>query len=98
MSSSISVSALYPLFNSLHDPSTTVLLHSLHGFRNSPKKELTQLLLCVQDADRPKLQHMSYAAMVIPGRGNRSWNCQSDVLALTLAEGTSSLTNIMEWH
>jgi len=67
------------------------------GFRNQ-KKELTQLLLCVQDAGRPKLQHMSYAAMVSPGRGNRSWNCQLDVLALTLAEGTSSWTNIMKWH
>jgi len=35
--SSISVSALYQLFNSLHEPSTTVLLHSLHGFRNQKK-------------------------------------------------------------
>jgi len=55
------------------------------------------LLFCVPDAGRPKL--LSYAAMVSPGRGNKSWNCQLDVrLALTPAEGISPWTNTMKWH
>jgi len=60
-------------------------------FRNQKQN----LLFCVQDAGRSKLH---YAAMVSPGRGNRSWNCQLDVLPSPQLSEISPWTNTMKWH